>query len=198
MAGRWRVWLPGRRAVPMASPPSDPVTAPAAFAPAADALSRLLDQVEAGALAVYDQHGLPTRVGHYVREPEGGDWRFIAEHLSPTRRFELMLEHPPEQGWRFARLEDLGARHPNHPEVEVASELLNAVSRLRANRNAASADDLAEAIRLGQAWRALTAPRIDEPDAPDSIQVFPHRRLRSSRPMDPSVGANADRAVARL
>ena len=160
MAGRWRAWLPARRSAPPAPAETDPFTPPADFEPPPedDALSLLLAEIQAGALAVYDRHGLPTRLGHYVRDPADGEWRFIAERLSPTRRFELMLEHPPEEGWRFARLEDLGARHRDHPEVEVASELLNAVSRLRQNRASASADDLAEAIRLGQAWRALNAP----------------------------------------
>jgi hypothetical protein len=169
MAGRWRVWLPGRRAVPPASPQSDPFTAPANPATEADALSRLLDEIQAVALAVYDQHGLPTRL----------------EQLSPTRRFELMLEHPAEQGWRFARLEDLGARHRDHPEVEVASELLNAVSRLRRNRGSASADDLAEAIRLGQIWRTLTAPRTVEPEIAAETVAPPHTPLTLQPPERP-------------
>jgi hypothetical protein len=185
MAGRWRVWLPGRRAVPPASPQSDPFTAPANPATEADALSRLLDEIQAVALAVYDQHGLPTRLGHYVRDPVDGEWRLIAEQLSPTRRFELMLEHPAEQGWRFARLEDLGARHRDHPEVEVASELLNAVSRLRRNRGSASADDLAEAIRLGQIWRTLTAPRTVEPEIAAETVAPPHTPLTLQPPERP-------------
>lgn len=191
MAGRWRAWLPARRSAPPAPAETDPFTPPADFEPPPedDALSLLLGEIQAGALAVYDRHGLPTRLGHYVCDPADGEWRFIAERLSPARRFELMLEHPPEQGWRFARLEDLGARHRDHPEVEVASELLNAVSRLRLNRASASADDLAEAIRLGQAWRALTAPRPEpetsaaEPDAAPGASE-PTRPPLALRPPD--------------
>ena len=183
MAGRWRAWLPARRSAPPAPAETDPFTPPADFEPSPedDALSRLLGEIQAGALAVYDRHGLPTRLGHYVCDPADGEWRFIAERLSPARRFELMLEHPPEQGWRFARLEDLGARHRDHPEVEVASELLNAVSRLRQNRASASADDLAEAIRLGQAWRALTAPRPE----PGTVPAAPEGIAPASEPTHP-------------
>ena len=183
MAGRWRAWLPRRRSAPPAPVEADPFTPPADFEPPPedDPLSLLLAEIQAGALAVYDRHGLPTRLGHYVRDPADGEWRFIAERLSPTRRFELMLEHPPEEGWRFARLEDLGARHRDHPEVEVASELLNAVSRLRQNRASASADDLAEAIRLGQAWRALTAPRPE----PGTVPAAPEGIAPASEPTRP-------------
>ena len=183
MAGRWRAWLPARRSAPPAPAETDPFTPPADFEPPPedDALSLLLGEIQAGALAVYDRHGLPTRLGHYVCDPADGEWRFIAERLSPARRFELMLEHPPEQGWRFARLEDLGARHRDHPEVEVASELLNAVSRLRLNRASASADDLAEAIRLGQAWRALTAPRPE----PGTVPAAPEGIAPASEPTHP-------------
>ena len=183
MAGRWGAWLPGRRSTSPAPATSDPFTPPADFEPPPedDALSLLLGEIQAGALAVYDRHGLPTRLGHYVFDPADGEWRFIAERLSPARRFELMLEHPPEQSWRFARLEDLGARHRDHPEVEVASELLNAVSRLRQNRASASADDLAEAIRLGQAWRALTGPHQE----PETLAAEPDAAPEASEPARP-------------
>ena len=182
MAGRWRAWLPRRRSAPPAPVEADPFTPPADFEPPPedDPLSLLLAEIQAGALAVYDRHGLPTRLGHYVRDPADGEWRFLAERLSPTRRFEPMLEHPPEEGWRFARLEDLGARS-NKPDLAAASDLLRLAARLREARDGPLlAEDLLTAMELGATWRAnreiILAARVAAAGARPKTPPRPRKR----------------------
>lgn len=120
-----------------------------------DALSLALAEVEAGALEIYAQAGLPTQPGHYRRDPDTGDWIFIARQIEPSERFALALRYPPEQGWRFARLEDLGARS-GREDVQAAARLMADVATLRASRRGVlTHDHLLTAMELGAAWRAL-------------------------------------------
>lgn len=120
-----------------------------------DALSLALAEVEAGALEIYAQAGLPTQPGHYRRDPDTGDWIFIARQIEPSERFALALRYPPEQGWRFARLEDLGARS-DRDDVQAAARLMADVATLRASRRGVlTHDHLLTAMELGAAWRAL-------------------------------------------
>ncbi|MBB5772386.1 hypothetical protein HNP47_002402 [Brevundimonas vesicularis] len=120
-----------------------------------DALSLALAEIEAGALEIYAQAGLPTQPGHYRRDPDTGDWVFIARHIEPSERFALALRYPPEQGWRFARLEDLGARS-DHEDVQAAARLMGDVATLRASRRTVlTQEHLLTAMELGAAWRAL-------------------------------------------
>lgn len=118
-------------------------------------LDAALDEVEVGALEVYARAGLPTTPGHYRRSPGTADWTFVAARLSPEDRFALTLDHPPEAGWRFARLQDLGARS-DRAELKAASRLLNDIADLRAARHGIlTQDHLLLAMELGGAWRAL-------------------------------------------
>lgn len=120
-----------------------------------DALSLALAEIEAGALEIYAQAGLPTQPGHYRRDPDTGDWVFIARQIEPPERFALALRYPPEQGWRFARLEDLGARS-DREDVQAAARLMADVATLRASRRGVlTQDHLLTAMELGAAWRAL-------------------------------------------
>jgi len=120
-----------------------------------DALSLALAEIEAGALEIYAQAGLPTQPGHYRRDPETTDWIFIARRIEPSERFALALRYPPEHGWRFARLEDLGARS-DREDVQAAARLMADVSTLRASRRTVlTQDHLLTAMELGAAWRAL-------------------------------------------
>jgi hypothetical protein len=141
---------------------ADPFARPAEI-PSGDPspLDDALDEIEAGALDVYAGAGLPTRPGHYRRAPNQTVWDFVAADLAPQARFALALEHPPETGWRFARLQDLGA----------ASRLLNEIADLRlARRGVLTEDHLLVAMELGGAWRALrdakAAPASAAPPAP--------------------------------
>ena len=134
----------------------DPVERPIDLAQEqSDALSLALAEIEAGALEIYAQAGLPTQPGHYRRDPDTGDWIFIARQIEPSERFALALRYPPEQGWRFARLEDLGARS-GREDVQAAARLMADVATLRASRRVVlTQDHLLTAMELGAAWRAL-------------------------------------------
>ncbi|WP_271165441.1 hypothetical protein ACETKC_16170 [Brevundimonas intermedia] len=122
---------------------------------APDPLDIALAEIEAGALEVYARAGLPTDPGHYRKPPDTDAWTFIAATLPPEARFALTLEHPAEMGWRFARLQDLGARS-DRPDLQAASRLLNDIADLRAARRGRLTEDhLIVAMELGGAWRAL-------------------------------------------
>ncbi len=135
---------------------TDPFERPTELEPEEpDALSLALAEIEAGALEIYAQAGLPTQPGHYRRDPDTADWIFMARQIGPSERFALALRYPPEQGWRFARLEDLGARS-DREDVQAAARLMADVATLRASRRGVlTQDHLLTAMELGAAWRAL-------------------------------------------
>jgi hypothetical protein len=135
---------------------ASPFDRPSDFEPSApDPLESALAEIEAGALEIYAHAGLPTAPGHYRKPPGADAWTFIAATLPPEARFALTLEHPPEMGWRFARLQDLGARS-GRPDLQAASRLLNDIADLRtARRGLLTEDHLLVAMELGGAWRAL-------------------------------------------
>ena len=153
----WRLLPRSRRETPQDDP--FPIDARAEDGrspegPRQDALSRTLSEMEAAAHEVYALHGLPTRPGHYERAPRARRWRFIAEELTPEERFQRALDQPRQAGWRFARLEDLGARS-NKPDLAAASDLLRLAARLREARDGPLlAEDLLTAMELGATWRA--------------------------------------------
>lgn len=154
----WRGLFGRRRRDPVATDPpaADPFDAAGRLAPEPDALSVLLDRIEATALAVYAEHGLPTRRGHYRKGPRAAHWRWVAEHLSPEERFDRVLAQPPEKGWRHGVLEDLGAQEAARPRLIEASRLLKGTAALRRRlADGAMADDLAVALALGSRWRRL-------------------------------------------
>lgn len=115
-----------------------------------DAVLARLDAIEAAALAVHADHGLPTRPGHYRKSARARRWTFLAAALSPQERWAEILARPPETGWKHAALADVGALD-GRPGPRRASERLNAVARLRA-RLASGApltpDDLLDALSL--------------------------------------------------
>lgn len=120
-------------------------------------LLSLLQTIEAAAGAVYGRHGLPQRPGHYRRPADGGAWELLGEALSPAEKWALIDASPEDRRWRYAAYEVLGARSAV-PAVCQASALLAACQGLRqrlADRAVISAQDLADSIRLGEAWRRL-------------------------------------------
>lgn len=156
---RWRALLSdliGReRATVPSTPELDPFERPDDTPTAPDALSSALEEIEAAALEVYAVAGLPTRPGHYRRGPRAANWSFLAADLKPEERFALTLNHPSEKGWRFARLQDLGARSERE-DLRAASRLLNEIAEMRAaQRGVLTRDHLLTAMELGGAWRAL-------------------------------------------
>lgn len=152
---RWSGLFGRGRAAPPQTDLADPFADFEAQPIEADAVDQALDEIEQGALSIYAAAGLPTRLGHYRRDPEDGEWAFLAAHLSPEERFKLALHHPPEAGWRFARLQDLGLRETRE-DVRHAARLLNEIADLRAARHGPlTRDHLLLALELGGAWRAL-------------------------------------------
>lgn len=159
MRGGWRA-LFGRRSDAPEAVRADPLAEAKRLSPEPDPLSRRLDEIEALALAVYAEHGLPTRRGHYRKGPRAGRWSWVAERLSPQERFELMLARPPEKGWKHGTLEDIGAQERDRPRLIEAARLLAGVAELRARlREGAMGQDIAAALDLGAGWRALNDAR---------------------------------------
>lgn len=173
----------------MATPDAeaDPFAAAAAdatgMAPApetADALSTLLDAIEADALALYRDHGLPTRRGHYRRGPKSGRWTFVGARLDAEARWALALDKPPERGWRYARLEDLGRLDGRAGAVDAARLLAGcAALRNRSRTDASPAEDLATAIHLGIDWRAVRDTRAMAASPRLALTAPATRRKRS-------------------
>lgn len=160
MAGGWRGLFGRRSRKPAAPTLSDPFAEAERLAPEPDALSLQLDRIEATALAVYAEHGLPTRRGHYRKGPRAARWNWVAERLSPEERFAMVLSRPPEKGWRHGSLEDIGAQETGRPLLMDAARLLAGVAALRRRlREGAMGEDIAAALTLGGDWRALSDAR---------------------------------------
>ena len=121
-----------------------------------DDLISLLQTIEAAAAQIYERHGLPQRPGHYRRPADGGAWQLLGDALTPAEKWTLVGAADGER-WRYAAYEALGA-HSDIPAVRQASALLAACQGLRqrlADRVVISPQDLADSIRLGDAWRRL-------------------------------------------
>ena len=116
-------------------------------------------EVEASALQVYADHGLPTQHGHYQRAPGAPEWTWLAEELPAELRWAMVLERPPEQGWRYATLEDIGRFPGASGELLAAANLLaecrHLKDRLTGREPGEPGDDIQTAIRLGFEWHAL-------------------------------------------
>lgn len=156
----WREWLLGnrgrgdrKRALVIASDQWEragrqtPVTLP------------VIAEIEATAVDVYAAHGLPTRPGHYQRAPGAPEWTWLAEELPADLRWALVLERPPEHGWRYATLEDIGRFPGASSELRAAAHLLGECrhlkDRLAGREPGEPGDDVQTAIRLGFEWHAL-------------------------------------------
>lgn len=117
-----------------------------------DALASRLDAIEAAALAAYAAHGLPTTPGHYRKGPRAKSWTFLGADIEPDARWAMVLERPPEKGWRHGALEAIGARDRS-PAVQAASRALTACRALRdqlATGESVSADDVAALLEVAE------------------------------------------------
>ena len=156
MAGGWRGLFGRRPRQAVVETGVDPFAEAERATPQPDALSLMLDRIETTALAVYAEHGLPTRRGHYRKGPRAARWSWVAERLSAEERFALVLARPPEKGWRHGSLEDIGAHETRKPRLVEAARLLAGVTALRRRlREGAVAEDVATALALGEGWQAL-------------------------------------------
>ncbi len=119
----------------------------------------VLAEIEASAMEVYAAHGLPTRPGHYQRPPGNAEWIWLAEELPAELRWALVLERPPEHGWRYATLEDIGRFPGASGELLAAANLLaecrHLKDRLAGREPGEPGEDIQAAIRLGFEWHAL-------------------------------------------
>lgn len=157
----WRDWLLGNR-----GRTNRRVTALVAAADLWERAGRrgpatlpVLAEVEASAMDVYAAHGLPTQPGHYQRAPGAAEWTWLAEELPAELRWAMVLERPPEHGWRYATLEDIGRFPGASSELLAAADLLGECrhlkNRLSGREPGEPGDDIQTAIRLGFAWHAL-------------------------------------------
>lgn len=141
-----------------------------------DDLLTLLAAIERSALELYARHGLPHAPGHYRRRQEDEVWELLGEDLKAAERWAMV---DVGDGWRYASLEALGA-HAAHAEVRQASAMLSACKGLRqrlAGRAPVTAQDLADSIRLGAAWRAREAtPALPGDGSPLSFQRIDETR----------------------
>ncbi|MGO4410464.1 MULTISPECIES: hypothetical protein [unclassified Brevundimonas] len=135
-----------------------------------DDLLSLLQVIETAAGEVYGRHGLPQQRGHYRRPTDGDVWEPLGDALSPAEKWALVDSSPEGGRWRYAAYEALGAGS-DVPAVRRASALLAACQGLRqrlADRATISAQDLADSIRLGEAWSRLATdtsiPKFLPPD----------------------------------
>ncbi len=123
-----------------------------------EALADRLTAIEAAALATYAAHGLPTAPGHYRKGPRARGWTFLGADIDPEARWAMVLERPPEKGWRHGALEAIGARDRD-PAVQAASRALTACRALRsqlATGEGVSAEDVAALLEVAE---ALGKPR---------------------------------------
>lgn len=123
-----------------------------------DVLADRLTAIEAAALATYAARGLPTAPGHYRKGPRARGWTFLGADIDPEARWAMVLERPPEKGWRHGALEAIGG-HERDPAVRAASRALLACRALRdqmTTGEAVSADDVAALLDV---TGALEKPR---------------------------------------
>ncbi|ADL02602.1 hypothetical protein [Brevundimonas subvibrioides] len=159
--------------------------------------SDLLTRIERTALDVYASHGLPTVHGHYRRAPRGRSWTFLGDHLAPEARWALLVDRPPEAGWRYGTLADIG--RSGDAEVQAAAALLADCARLQTVLMAGGGPDMLDtleaAVRLGADWRALEGGRLkvgntrlrltapaEEPDREGPVEARPVRNPRRRTP----------------
>lgn len=92
----------------------------------------LLAEMEKGALGLLSSRGLPDVPGLYRRDGPGGDWRLMSNPTSVEQRWEQVLSHPPEAGFRYLKLADIvRAEHPDDANLAAAAAVLDRTDDLR-------------------------------------------------------------------
>jgi hypothetical protein len=156
---------------------------------AASATLPVMAEVEALALKIYGAHGLPTQPGHYRRGPGAEAWLYLGEHVDADLRWAMVLDMPPEAGWRYATLEGIGRFKGAPADLRAASNLLATCRHLKARLNQRepgnAGDDIETAIRLGADWRALT----------EALALRGKSRLKLTKPADAAPELSSDDAA---
>ncbi len=142
---------------------------------AEDDVLGLLRAIETAAAEVYGRHGLPQSPGHYRRPADSNAWEPLGDALSPAEKWALINDAPEGARWRYAAHEALGA-NSDFPAVRQASALLAACHGLRqrlTQRAAITPQDLADSIRLGEAWRGLVEDVIYDQATLEPLHFLP-------------------------
>lgn len=126
------------------------------------AVRKLLMLARAEALDAFRNAGLPDTPGPFGFDPEQGAWVPLAAGGTPASRWDHVLRHPPQTGWRYASLSHIGRRErPGDPVIALAADLLDqitsSVARLdgESGTDAAGRHDLEVAFELTMTWMRL-------------------------------------------
>lgn len=92
----------------------------------------LLADMESEALETFSDAGLPTTPGLYRRSLGDTGWHRLTDDPSVEGRWTQIMERPPEAGFRYFSLSDVGrAEHPTSTAVLAAAVTLDRVADLR-------------------------------------------------------------------
>ena len=164
--------------VPPVALPSLPEPSPASTS----SVRKLLALAQAEALDAFRAADLPDKPGTYRFDPGVADWAPLGTALTPAQRWEQVLHNPPEEGWRYAGLAQIGRRErPGDPVIALAADLLDQVSSslARLDGDATSEGtgrhDLEVAFELTMTWmRLVEAVTLSEPDTQEpAAQMSP-------------------------
>lgn len=173
---------------PRGDPPVlDPADAPAP----GSAVRRLLASAQAEALDAYRRAGLPDTPGVLGLNPDALTWDLLGAEVSPAAKWNYVLDHPPEAGWRYASLSQIGRRErPDDPVIAMASDLLDQVAfslaRLDGEDGGASGrHDLEIAFELTMTWMRLVEA-VSIPATPPKVRTRSTATKSARKPRKPA------------
>ena len=151
------------------------------------------------ALAVFEQAGLPSKIGLYAILPGDGGYLPLMVRETPISRLEEVNTWPPDSEGRFS-LHGLGERErPRDSAVGFAARVLAVVEQLRDRlKTAAEAQDweqvhaINQALALHASAQALRREFLDGPHVAASLRADEDRRSGSA------VSATKAKREARL
>ena len=105
----------------------------------------MLGEMESGALAVLARYGLPHRGGLYRRDGTDEAWQLIDEPASAAERWQEILDHPPEAGFRYLKVADVARiEQASSPDVQLAATVLDRIDDLKSLLGVDESDSLGE------------------------------------------------------
>lgn len=166
-----------------------PIPDPLGESARGSAVRRLLASAQDEALDAYRKAGLPDTPGVFGFNPETGAWELLGTEDSPSARWRYVLDHPPEAGWRYASLSQIGRRErPDDPVIALASSLLDQVTSSLARLDGeggtgpGARHDLELAFDLTMTWMRLVEATSVTAEAPKvrsrTAQKKPPRKPR--------------------
>lgn len=170
MAGGLRRWLGGSRGRNTSAPFVDDEDT--AVLP--DGVAEQIATVEAAALSIYEQYGLPTAAGCYIQRGPDAPWELLPASLTTREKWDLLEEAPPQGKWRFVERSAIG-RLSEVTELQRASLLLAACAGLAARLEGkvpTTAQDVADALQLGAATSWLTQASGSSPLINDDTEAY--------------------------